>query len=265
MKYNHFHSIRAGEYVGFADMVKLLTRPFAALASETCTFISVSKSNFDSYLLEYERMKQLKMIEMLCVNMEPSIYLEVKNMFHYLGPYIMIKKCGCEEILEREGEKISGCYLITKGEFETYKEVELTLPAEYSKREIKSVKSKMVSVTVARLLPGQLVGEEELVVNQHIRTYTLKSITGQSEVLKIDSGEFLKLLNERYDVLKFISRRAKEKVRLNQSKFKEASDRLIDGFYRQYRDYEEKKNDKLVERVVGDNKISSEEIECLKE
>ena len=84
-------------------------------------------------------------------------------------------------------------------------------------------------------------------------------------MLKIDSGEFLKLLNERYDVLKFISRRAKEKVRLNQSKFKEASDRLIDGFYRQYRDYEEKKNDKLVERVVGDNKISSEEIECLKE
>lgn len=170
--------------------------------------------------------------------MEPTIYTEVKNMFHYLGPFIVIKKCGCEEVLEKEGDKVSGCYLITKGELETYKDVELTLPEEYSKREIKSVKSKMVSVTVARLLPGQLVGEEELVVNQHFRTYTLKSITGQTEVLKIDSGEFLKLLNERYDVLKFISKRAKQKIRLNQAKFKEASDRLIEGFYRQYRDYE---------------------------
>lgn len=73
---------------------------------------------------------------------------------------------------------------------------------------------------MARLLPGQLIGEEELVVNQHFRLYTLKSISGQSEVLKIDSGEFIKLLNERYDVLKFLSRRAKEKVRLNQQKFK---------------------------------------------
>ncbi|MBS1890121.1 MAG: hypothetical protein JST59_02425 [Actinobacteria bacterium] len=88
-------------------------------------------------------------------------------------------------------------------------------------------------------------------MNKHIRTYTLKSISGQSEALKIDSGEFLRLLNERYDVLKFISKRAKEKARANQNKFKEASDQLIEGFYRQYHDYEERKQDKLVEQVVG--------------
>lgn len=63
------------------------------MATVNSTLIVVSKSDFDEYLLEYEREKQIKMIEMLCVNMEPTIYSEVKNMFHYLGPYILIKKC----------------------------------------------------------------------------------------------------------------------------------------------------------------------------
>jgi CRP-like cAMP-binding protein len=84
---------------------------------------------------------------------------------------------------------------------------------------VKSVKSKTVSITVARLLPGQLVGEEEFVVNLRNRNYTLKSISGQSEVLKIDSSEYLKLLNERYDILRFISKRAKEKLKLNHRNF----------------------------------------------
>jgi hypothetical protein len=30
----------------------------------------------------------------------------------------------------------------------------------------------------------------------------------------------------------------------------------MDGFYKQFDDYEEKKQDKLVEKVVGENRIS---------
>ncbi|MBS1890120.1 MAG: hypothetical protein JST59_02420 [Actinobacteria bacterium] len=158
VRFNHFHTVEAGGYLGFAELVKLLSRPFTALATENCKLIAISFSNFEKYLLEYERLKQIKMIEMLCVNMEPALFTEVKNMFHYLGPFIVLKKCACEEVIEREGVKVAGCYLITKGEFETYKEVELRLPKEYSKREIKSMKAKTVDVTIARLLPGQLVG-----------------------------------------------------------------------------------------------------------
>lgn len=63
--------------------------------------------------------------------------------------------------------------------------MELSYPEEYKKQELKSIKSKLVSVTINRLLPGQFIGEEELVVNQRQRNFSLKSISGESELLKI--------------------------------------------------------------------------------
>lgn len=149
-------------------------------------------------------------------------------------------------------------YMIVRGELETFKELELGYPKEYASRELKSVKSKTVSVTVARSVPGQLVGEEELVVNCRTRTYTVKALTGDTLLFKIDAGFFLKLLNERYDILKMISKRAKEKMAMYNKTYSELSQKITQGFKKQFRDYEEKKQDILVEKVVGNDRITSQ-------
>lgn len=75
----------------------------------------------------------------------------------------------------------------------------------------------------------------------------------------------MRLLNERFDTLRFISRRAKEKLVVNQENYKEISSKITEGFQQQFKEYEEKKQDKMVQQVAGDDKITQEEIECLRE
>lgn len=78
--------------------------------------------------------------------------------------------------------------------------------------------------------------------------------------MKIDSSFFLKLLNERYDILKVVSKKAKEKMALYNQNYLDLSKKIMQGFRKQFRDYEEKKQDILVEKVVGQDRITSQEI-----